>query len=69
MAVPMVLLPGLDGMGLLGYHLLVPAVDQARLMAALTPHATMRVLDGHGHLCLIAPDVDLGITLDEWTDA
>jgi len=46
---------------------LVPSVEQARLMASLTPHATMRVLDGHGHICLIAPDVDLGTILDEWT--
>jgi len=46
---------------------LVPSVEQARLMASLTPHATMRVLAGHGHICLIAPDVDLGSILDEWT--
>lgn len=45
---------------------LVPSVEQARLMASLTPHATMRVLEGHGHICLIAPDIDLGAILDEW---
>jgi pimeloyl-ACP methyl ester carboxylesterase len=45
---------------------LVPSVEQARLMASLTPHATMRVLEGHGHICLIAPDIDLGVILDEW---
>jgi pimeloyl-ACP methyl ester carboxylesterase len=46
---------------------LVPAVEQARLMASLAPHATIRVLEGHGHICLIAPDVDLCTILDEWT--
>lgn len=45
---------------------LVPAVEQARLMSALTPSATMRVLEGHGHSCLIAPDMDLASILDEW---
>jgi len=48
---------------------LVPSVEQARLMASLTPHATMRVLEGHGHICLIAPDIDLGAILDEWIGA
>lgn len=48
---------------------LVPSVEQARLMASLTPHATMRVLEGHGHICLIAPDLDLGAILDEWIGA
>ena len=38
---------------------LVPAVDQARYMAARLPNATLRVLRGHGHICLIAPDLDL----------
>ncbi len=46
---------------------LVPSVDQARMMAARTPQATMRVLGGHGHSCLIAPDLDLSAILDEWT--
>jgi pimeloyl-ACP methyl ester carboxylesterase len=45
---------------------LVPAVEQARLMTELTPQATMRVLEGHGHSCLIAPDLDLADILDEW---
>ena len=47
---------------------LVPAVKQARLMASLTPRATLRVLEGHGHICLIAPDLDLCEILDEWND-
>lgn len=46
---------------------LVPAVEQARLMAAHTPRATLRVLEGHGHICLIAPDLDLCTILDDWT--
>lgn len=45
---------------------LVPAVDQARLMSALTPGGTMRVLEGHGHSCLIAPDMDLAAILEDW---
>jgi pimeloyl-ACP methyl ester carboxylesterase len=48
---------------------LVPAVEQARLMASRVPDATMKVLAGHGHICLIAPDVDLGLLLDEWQRA
>lgn len=45
---------------------LVPAVEQAKLMASLVPGATVRVLEGHGHICLIAPDVDLSAILKEW---
>lgn len=47
---------------------LVPAVAQARLMSELTPSGTMRVLEGHGHSCLIAPDMDLSSILDDWID-
>jgi len=45
---------------------LVPLVTQARLMAARVPNATVRVLEGHGHICLIAPDVDLAEILSSW---
>lgn len=45
---------------------LIPSVDQARLMSELTPRAVMRVLEGHGHSCLIAPDLDLADILDDW---
>jgi pimeloyl-ACP methyl ester carboxylesterase len=45
---------------------LVPSVAQARMMSALTPGGTMRVLEGHGHSCLIAPDLDLASILDDW---
>lgn len=47
---------------------LVPAVAQARYMAERVPGATLRILRGHGHICLIAPNVDLGAMLEEWTD-
>ena len=45
---------------------LVPAVAQARYMADRVPSSVMRVLRGHGHICLIAPDLDLAEILDEW---
>ena len=45
---------------------LVPSVDQARYMAARVPGAVMRILEGHGHICLIAPGVDLEQVLKEW---
>jgi pimeloyl-ACP methyl ester carboxylesterase len=45
---------------------LVPSVAQAQYMAARVAGATVRVLDGHGHICLIAPDIDLAAILDAW---
>lgn len=45
---------------------LVPAVREARNMASRVPHATVRVLPGHGHICLIAPNLDLDRLLEEW---
>ena len=48
---------------------LVPSVEQARYMTSLTPRSAMRVLEGHGHICLIAPDVDLAAMLDDWLQA
>jgi 3-oxoadipate enol-lactonase len=38
---------------------LVPSVAQARYMAERVPGAALRILEGHGHICLIAPGVDL----------
>jgi 3-oxoadipate enol-lactonase len=38
---------------------LVPSVEQARYMAARVPGARLQVLEGHGHICLIAPGIDL----------
>ncbi|MGE5802233.1 MAG: alpha/beta fold hydrolase [Gemmatimonadota bacterium] len=48
---------------------LVPAVQQARYMAERVSGATLQVLRGHGHICLIAPDLDLGQILETWTAA
>lgn len=48
------------------YDHLVPAVAQAEYMAARVPSSTMRVLEGHGHICLIAPGLDLAVILREW---
>jgi len=45
---------------------LVPSVDQAELMVSRVPRATLRILHGHGHICLIAPDVDLRAILLPW---
>lgn len=45
---------------------LVPAVREARYMAERVPGATLRVLAGHGHICLIAPNLDLERLLHEW---
>jgi pimeloyl-ACP methyl ester carboxylesterase len=45
---------------------LVPSLAQARYMAERVPSATVRVLSGHGHICLIAPHLDLGQLLAEW---
>lgn len=45
---------------------LVPSVREARSMAARVPGAALRVLREHGHICLIAPDVDLARILADW---
>ena len=45
---------------------LVPSVAEARYMAERIPDATVRILHGHGHICLIAPQVDLAQILREW---
>ena len=38
---------------------LVPSVEQAHAMAARVPGARVHILTGHGHICLIAPNIDL----------
>ena len=45
---------------------LVRSVEHATMMSRLTPAATMRILEGHGHSCLIAPDMDLAAILNDW---
>ena len=47
---------------------LVPAVAQARYMTNRVPSSVMRILKGHGHICLIAPDLDLAQILNEWQE-
>jgi pimeloyl-ACP methyl ester carboxylesterase len=45
---------------------LIPSVRQARWMAERVPASVVQVLHGHGHICLIAPGVNLASTLLEW---
>jgi pimeloyl-ACP methyl ester carboxylesterase len=45
---------------------LVPSVAEARFMAARVPGSLVRVLAGHGHVCLIAPDLSLEEILLDW---
>jgi pimeloyl-ACP methyl ester carboxylesterase len=45
---------------------LVPSVEQGTRMAARVPGAELRVLAGHGHVCMIAPGFDLAQILREW---
>lgn len=45
---------------------LVPSVEQARFMAARVPGSVVRVLHGHGHICLIAPEIDLASIVAAW---
>jgi pimeloyl-ACP methyl ester carboxylesterase len=45
---------------------LVPSVAQAKYMAERVRGSTVRILPGHGHICLIAPDIDLRLILEEW---
>ena len=46
---------------------LVPSVQQAALMTSRVPGARIRTLPGHGHICLIARDVDLAQIVREWS--
>lgn len=45
---------------------LVPAVDEARFMAARMPKATVQVLRGYGHVCLINHDFNLLEEISSW---
>jgi pimeloyl-ACP methyl ester carboxylesterase len=45
---------------------LVPSVEQARYMADRIPDARMISLEGHGHGCLLAPDLSLARLISEW---
>lgn len=48
---------------------LIPSVPEARHMAGCVPHSTLRILEGHGHGCFLAPDLDLDQLLREWSSA
>jgi pimeloyl-ACP methyl ester carboxylesterase len=45
---------------------LVPSVAEARFMAARMPRATVRILEGYGHVCMIHHDFDLLEHVDLW---
>jgi pimeloyl-ACP methyl ester carboxylesterase len=45
---------------------LVPSLEQSTYMAARVPDSAVHVLTGHGHICLIAPNVDLERILSNW---
>jgi pimeloyl-ACP methyl ester carboxylesterase len=45
---------------------LIPSVAQATFMATRVPGASLRILNGHGHSCFLAPDLDLDSVLREW---
>lgn len=47
---------------------LVPSVRQGQFMAGCVPTATLRILQGHGHICLIAPDIDLAVIVTAWRE-
>lgn len=45
---------------------LIPSEAQARFMAARLPNASLQVLAGYGHICLINHDLDLLEYIDPW---
>lgn len=45
---------------------LIPSVEQARFMAQRMPAATVEVLEGFGHICLINHDFDLRAVIERW---
>jgi 3-oxoadipate enol-lactonase len=45
---------------------LVPSVEQASYMVKRVPGARLHILRGHGHICLIAPNMDLGAIIADW---
>ena len=47
---------------------LVRAVEEARFMAARVPSATVRVLDGFGHVCMIHHEFDLLEHITPWLE-
>jgi len=47
---------------------LVPSPQQAQFMGERIPGARVKVLEGHGHICLIAEDLSLAQILEDWHD-
>jgi pimeloyl-ACP methyl ester carboxylesterase len=47
---------------------LVPAVEQAQLMAQRVPDAVALTLAGHGHICMIAPGFHLDAIVADWRE-
>lgn len=47
---------------------LIPSVEEARFMSERIPDATMRVLSGYGHCCLINHDLNLLDHVGPWFD-
>jgi len=48
---------------------LVPSVAEARFMSSVAPRASMQILRGYGHVCLINRDLDLLEEITPWFDA
>jgi pimeloyl-ACP methyl ester carboxylesterase len=48
---------------------LLPSVDEARFMASRVPNATLQILEGYGHICLINHDLNLLDYVAPWLDA
>ncbi len=48
---------------------LLPSVEEARLMGDRVPDATVRVLEGYGHICLINHDLNLLDYVGPWFDS
>jgi len=44
-------------------------VQQAQLMVSRVPRGTLRVTHGHGHICLIAPEIDLAEIVTAWRES
>jgi pimeloyl-ACP methyl ester carboxylesterase len=45
---------------------LVPSVAEAHFMAQRVPNATVQILEGYGHVCLINHDLDLLDYVEPW---
>ena len=45
---------------------LVPSVAEAQYMSTRVRSSALQILRGHGHICLIAPDLDLASIISAW---